>query len=185
MKKALYLLMSAVMTVSAAGASAGQGGKRILTVYFSHSGNTEAVARMIHEAAGGDVFRIETVDEYPTEYRAVVDKAKREVESGYRPAIRGRVENFDDYDVIFVGSPCWWYTMAPAVATFLTSYDFAGKTIVPFMTHEGSRFAHTLDDIRKLCPEARLLEGFTVRGGKAADAGDDVREWIGGLGLGK
>ncbi len=168
-----------------AGASAQTGGKRILTVYFSHGGNTQAVAEMIHAAVGGDMFRIETVDEYPAEYRDVVAKAKKEVESGYRPAIRGKVKNFDDYDVIFVGSPCWWYTMAPAVATFLSSYDFAGKTVVPFMTHEGSRFARTLDDIRKICPEARLLEGFTVRGSKAADAGDDVREWIGSLGLGE
>ena len=166
-----------------AGAYSQNGGKKVLTVYFSHGGNTQIVAEMIHEAAGGDIFRIEPRTPYPTEYREVVDLAKKEVETGFRPEIKDIPLNIDDYDVIFVGSPCWWYTMAPAVATFLSSHDFAGKKIVPFMTHEGSRFARTLDDMRKICPDAELLEGFTVRGGKAAEAKPDVRKWIGGLGL--
>lgn len=182
MKKRLLMLTFAAMT-GATGADAQNGGKRILTVYFSHSGNTRAVAEMIHEAAGGDIARIETVKPYPTEYREVVDRAKKEVESGFRPEIKDMPIDIDDYDVIFVGSPCWWYTMAPAVATFLSSHDFKGKKIVPFMTHEGSRFAHTLDDMRKICPDAELLEGFTVRGGKASEADPDVRKWIERLGL--
>lgn len=127
--------------------------------------------------------RGETVAPYPTEYREVVDRAKKEVEAGYRPEIEDLPIDIDDYDVIFVGSPCWWYTMAPAVATFLSSHDFKGKAIAPFMTHEGSRFARTLDDIRKICPDAVLLEGFTARGSKAHEAMPDVREWIERLGL--
>ncbi len=182
MKKRLFMLTFAAVT-GATGACAQEGAKKILTVYFSHGGNTKAVAEMINATAGGDILRIETRKPYPTDYREVVDRAKKEVEAGYRPEIEDLPIDIDDYDVIFVGSPCWWYTMALAVATFLSSHDFKGKAIAPFMTHEGSHFARTLDDIRKMCPDAVLLEGFTVRGSKAREAMPDVREWIERLGL--
>ena len=87
------------------------------------------------------------------------------------------------YDVIFIGSPCWWATVAPPVATFLTSYDLAGKTVVPFMTHEGSRMGHSEADIRKLCPESQVPDGLPVRGGAAGSSKDTVEKWVRLLGL--
>lgn len=84
----------------------------------------------------------------------------------------------DQYDIIFVGSPCWWATIAPPVATFLASSDLAGKTIVPFMTHEGSRMGHSEDDIRKLCPKSTVLKGLPIRGGSAASSESAVRKWL-------
>ena len=111
-------------------------GTKVLMAYFSHSGNTRAMARQIAEATGGDLFEIVPAAAYPAEYGAVVDQAKKEIGGGVRPALKGRLPDVGAYDVIFVGSPCWWSTVAPPVATFLADCDWAGKTVVPFMTHE-------------------------------------------------
>ena len=87
--------------------------------------------------------------------------------------------------MIFVGSPCWWSTVAPPVATFLAGCDWAGKTVVPFMTHEGSRMGRSEEDIRKLCAGATLLGGLPLRGGAVKDSRDAVRKWVQGLNLTK
>lgn len=160
-------------------------GTKVLVAYFSHSGNTREVARQISEATGGDLFEIVPATPYPTEYRAVVDQGKKEIEAGVRPALKNPVGDLSQYDVIFVGSPCWWATIAPPVATFLTSCDLAGKTVVPFMTHEGSRMGRSEEDIRKLCAGATLLGGLPLRGGAVKDSRDVVRKWVQGLNLTK
>ena len=157
--------------------------KKVLVAYFSHSGNTCEVARQIGEATDGDLFEIVPAVPYPSEYQAVVDQGKREIEAGLRPELKTRVEYLSQYDVIFVGSPCWWATVAPPVATFLTSYDFAGKTVVPFMTHEGSRMGRSEADIRKLCPQSTVPDGLPVRGGSVRNSRDAVDKWVRGLGL--
>ena len=160
-------------------------GTKVLVAYFSHSGNTREVARQISEATGGDLFEIVSATPYPTEYRAVVDQGKKEIEAGARPALKKTVGDLSQYDVIFVGSPCWWATIAPPVATFLSSCDLAGKTVVPFMTHEGSRMGRSEEDIRKLCAGATLLGGLPLRGGAVKDSRDVVRKWVQGLNLTK
>ena len=157
--------------------------KKMLVVYFSHSGNTRAVAEQIARTTGADLFGIVPQKAYPAEYRAVVDQAKQEVNTGHRPVLKNDLPEAETYDVIFVGSPCWWYTIAPPVATFLASHDFTGKTLVPFMTHEGSRMGHSEKDIAELAPKATLLEGLPVRGGSAASAEPTVRKWLQKLGL--
>lgn len=158
---------------------------KALIVYYSYSGNTRVIAQQIRQATGGDIFEIQPVNDYPKEYKAVVDQAKKEVNENYKPALKTKVENMEHYDVIFVGSPCWWYTIAPPVATFLSSYDFTGKTIVPFMTHEGSRMGHSEADIKKLCEGAVVLEGLPVRGGRVKEAGNEVNQWLKKLGINK
>ena len=107
----------AAFAVSGAGAQQPSG--KVLVAYFSHSGNTREVARQISEATGGDLFEIVPATPYPTEYRAVVDQGKKEIEAGVRPALKNPVGDLSQYDVIFVGSPCWWATIAPPVATLL------------------------------------------------------------------
>lgn len=99
----------------------------MLVAYFSHSGNTRAMARQIAEATGGDLFEIVPAAAYPAEYGAVVDQAKKEIGGGVRPALKGRLPDVGAYDVIFVGSPCWWSTVAPPVATFLADCDWAAR----------------------------------------------------------
>ena len=173
----------AAFAVSGAGAQQPSG--KVLEAYFSHSGNTREVARQISEATGGDLFEIVPATPYPTEYRAVVDQGKKEIEAGVRPALKNPVGDLSQYDVIFVGSPCWWSTVAPPVATFLADCDWAGKTVVPFMTHEGSRMGRSEEDIRKLCAGATLLGGLPLRGGAVKDSRDVVRKWVQGLNLTK
>lgn len=152
--------------------------KKILIVYFSQSGNTETIARQIQKAAGGDIFRLETAIPYPEKYQTLVDQAKKEIEAGYKPALKDKAVNPEPYDIIFLGSPSWWSTIAPAVSSFLSAYDFAGKTIIPFITHEGSRMGRAVADIKKLAPGATVLEGLPIRGSSVQSAGPEVHKWI-------
>jgi len=141
-------------------------------------GNTEVVARMIQEATGGESFRIEAVHPYPEDYYETTETAKEEQRSNARPELTAHVENMDAYDVIFVGYPNWWGTMPMPVFTFLEGYDFARKTIVPFCTHEGSGLGRSVVDIKALCPQATILDGFAVRGGSATNAQNEVSAWL-------
>lgn len=157
--------------------------KKILVAYFSHSGNTQAMAEMIKEKTGADIFEIIPTASYPTDYNTVVAQAKEEINRKYKPAIKGKVENMDSYDIVIVGSPNWWSTIAPPVATFLTSYDLKSKTIVPFMTHEGTRMGHSVEDIKELCPDSEVLPGLPVRGSNVSNAGADIDKWLKDTGI--
>lgn len=152
--------------------------ENILVAYFSHSGNTQVIANQIYESVGGDIFKIVTADPYPTNYNAVVNLAKQEQKNDYRPELATKVENMDSYDVIFVGYPNWWATMPMAVFTFLEEYDFSGKTIIPFCTHEGSALGRSVDDITELCSQSTILDGLAVRGRDVKNAQNKVSEWL-------
>lgn len=157
MKKFLCALMMAVLAlgITACGGAAEQsapapaaktetaapaddGGKKILVAYFSHTGNTEKVAQLIQSKTGADIFKIETATPYPSVYRETTELAKQEKADNARPALKNKVENMAQYDVVFVGYPIWWYTAPMAVATFADSYDFSGKTVITFCTSGGS-----------------------------------------------
>ena len=154
------------------------GGKKILLVYFSHSGNTRVIANHIHKSAGGHSFEIQAVEPYPDDYDACVRQAKEELNSGHKPALKTGVENITSYDVVFIGYPIWWGTIPAPVRTFLSEYDFSGKTIAPFCTHEGTGLGRSVTDIAKLCARATLLEAVAIRGGDAKTALDKVAEWL-------
>ena len=158
--------------------------KNILIAYYSHSGNTEELAELIRTETGGALFEIKPAVPYPSAYQAVVGQAKEEIRAGFRPEI-GEPADVGPYDVVFVGSPNWWSTVAPPVASFLERCDLTGKTVVPFMTHEGSRMGRSEEDIRKLCAGATLLGGLPLRGGAVKDSRDVVRKWVQGLNLTK
>ncbi|MGB7606422.1 MAG: flavodoxin [Lutisporaceae bacterium] len=151
--------------------------------YFSHSGNTQVIANQIHENVGGNILKIVTVDPYPTNYNAVVDLAKQELKDDYRPELATKIENMDSYDVVFVGYPNWWATMPMAVFTFLEEYDFSGKTIIPFCTHEGSSFGRSIDDITELCPKSTILDGLAIRGRNVKNAQKDLSKWLNEIGM--
>lgn len=163
--------------------AAAPAGQKILVVYFSHSGNTREIANQIHEKVGGDTFEIKTVKPYSVDHNTVVEQAKQEQQSGYKPELKEKVSDIDSYNVIFIGYPNWWGTMPMAVFTFLESYNFSGKTIIPFCTHEGSALGRSVDDIIKLCPKSTILEGLTVRGGDVKKAHNDVAEWLSKIGM--
>lgn len=180
MRTRSFLIAIVAMLLSGIGmqAQSASPSKKILVVYFSHSGNTKEIANQIKDLTGGDIFEIQPIKAYPSDYQACVDQAKKEINANYKPALKTKLKSISSYDIIFVGSPCWWATMAPPVATFLSSYDFTGKTIVPFMTHEGSRMGRYASDIKKLCPKAKILEGLPVRGSNVKEAKGNVNKWL-------
>ncbi|MDO4587986.1 MAG: flavodoxin [Planctomycetia bacterium] len=163
--------------------SESQSAKKILVVYFSHSGNTRTMAQQIQKATNGDLFEIVTVDKYPRDYDAVVAQAKKEQEANYRPALKTKCDNINDYDVVFVGSPSWWGTVGMAVMTFLESVDLSGKTVVPFMTHEGSGLGRTVADLKKLCPESNFLTGHAIFGSRIKSSESQVVSWLRQIGI--
>jgi flavodoxin len=169
--------------MSRAGSEAHMGNWKALTVFYSHSGNTRECAHQIHEEVGGDIVELIPAEPYPTEYGAVADQAKKELKLGYKPALKTRIENIQSYDVIFVGSPNWWNTVAPPVMTFLSTYDLSGKAAVPFITHEGTGLGRSVTDIARLCPDSTVLEGLAVWGGNVKTAQTQVAEWLRRLGM--
>jgi len=175
----LAIIIFLCMSDTRVNAQSASENKKILIVYYSlRNGNTRIIAEHIQKNVGGNIFRIETVNAYPAEYRNVTDQAKKELQSGYRPPLKNKVTNLDQYDIIYLGSPNWWNTIAPAVMTFLEGYNFEGKTIVPFITHEGSRLGASVNDIKKLAPKATVLKGLPIRGGSVNDAMPDVQKWL-------
>jgi flavodoxin len=146
-------------------------------------GNTEVVAKMIQEMTAGDLFRIEAVKKYPEDYTEITELAREEMNTNARPELAGRLENLASYDAIFLGYPNWWGTMPMPVFTFLEGYDFSGKTIVPFCTHEGSGLGRSIADIKKTCPHAIVPDGLAVRGGEVRNAQAEVSAWLREIGM--
>ena len=145
---------------------------KMLIVYYSWSnGNTERIAKQLQQAAGADIARIETVTPYAGSYDDVVEQGQREVQQGYRPPIRPLEVEAADYGVIAVGTPTWWYTMAPAVRTFLSGINWSGKTVIPFQTHGGWP-GHTIQDIKAACKGARFIHEMKIQ--FDANGGDDL-----------
>ena len=157
--------------------------QKMLVAYFSHTGNTRAIAQMIKDATGADVFEIVPADPYPAAYGDVMARGRQELKDDIRPELKSEVPNLASYDVIFVGSPNWFNTIVPPVMTFLSGRDFSGKTVVPFVTHGGGGMGKSLQDLKRLAPGATVLQGRAFRGDAVADAGEDVRMWLRGLKL--
>jgi|AGTN01.2.fsa_nt_gi hypothetical protein len=165
------------------GSSSGVNSNQVLVAYFSHSGNTRVIANQIHESIGGGIFEIMAVDPYPGDYGDVVEQARKELQAGYKPELKAKVENMGSYDVVFVGYPNWWGTIPRPVASFLSSYDLTGKTVVPFCTHEGSGLGRSVTDIKGLCPQSVIPEGIAVRGRNVKTAKNEVSAWLRKIGL--
>lgn len=146
-------------------------------------GNTEVIADMVKEAVGGELFQIVTVKPYPGDYNETTDVALKEQKDGARPELATHIENMKDYDVILLGYPNWWGTLPMPVFTFLQEYDFSGKTIVPFVTHDGSALGKSVDDIKKLAPQSTVLKGLAIRYKDVENAQKDVSKWLRELGM--
>lgn len=142
-------------------------------------GNLQVIAQVIQENTGADVFHIVVVDSYDPEYEVMHDRAIDELSNDERPALESKIENLDQYDVIYLGTPVWDGSLPAPVMTFLDENDLSGKTIIPFGIHLGSQFGRNLRQIEDKYPSATLLEGLTVN---ARTDNDDVRaqasEWL-------
>lgn len=159
------------------------GNQNILVLYFSMTGNTQSVAEIIQDQVGGDIVRLETVQEYPSDYDELLDFAQNELSENARPKLKTSIENINDYDVIFLGYPIWWGDMPMPVYSFLDEYDLSGKTIAPFVTHGSSGLSSTPEKIKQEEPNATVTNGFEVNGDNAASSGSDVTNWLNEIGF--
>ncbi len=154
--------------------------KKVLIAYYSYSGNTKRVAEKIQQLTNGDIFEIVPKKAYPNNYNDVVNLAKDEKQKDIKPELTDN-GNVKDYDIIFLGTPVWWYTMASPVKTFISNNDFSGKTIVPFCTHGGGGASSTYIDMQKLAKGAKVTEGYTSYENSAKDS--EIADWINKLKL--
>lgn len=141
-------------------------------------GNCQFIAQAIQQAVGGDLFAIETVQNYPGTHQPLLDFAYEELRQNARPELSGEIENLDDYSVIFLGYPNWNADLPMPLYTFLESYDFSGKTIIPFVTHGGSGFSRTISTIADLQPNATVLtDGLSVSRNSVPNAAQEAMDW--------
>lgn len=208
MKKILVLVLS-LLTVFAAGCggtakspaetkpvAANGNGSRILVAYFSRAGdnfevgviekgNTKIVAEMIAEKTGADLFEIQPVNPYPFDYRECTEISKQEQSENARPELIALVDNFADYDTVFLGYPIWWNTPPMVIYTFLENQDFNGKTIIPFCTSGGEYMTEHEKEFPSHARGSKVLEGIGIRGRDCQNNPDAVREkvnaWLEGL----
>ena len=141
-------------------------------------GNTEVVARRLQVLTGADLFQLEPVHPYSDNYNLCIEQAQADQRQDARPALRALPDHLEDYDTIYLGYPNYWGTMPMAMFTLLEHFDFAGKTILPFCTHEGSGLGSSVRDIRRLCPGADVRSGLAITGSRAAQAEKEVKKWI-------
>lgn len=160
---------------------ASEGG--MLVAYFSWSGNTEQMARIIAGETGADLFEIVPATPYTDNYDELLDIAQREQADNARPELSAQVENWDSYDTVFVGYPNWWSDAPMTVYTFLESCDWKGKTLVPFNTSAGGGFGRSLSGVEESAEGAEILEGLALTESELTDAQNRVTEWLTGLGL--
>ena len=140
-------------------------------------GNTELLAEYIRDAAGADLFEIDTVNEYPEDYMECTEVAKQEQRENARPKLKAYMDDISDYDNIVVAGPCWWGTYPCAVFTQIERLDFKGKKVFPVMTHEGSGEGRSGRDLKKLCKGAKVAKALAVQGGLVSSSKDAIAAW--------
>lgn len=190
------ILIAALLLAASASAEEG----KVLIAYFAVSENSEVdaissasvlgnngddrglvrvLADFIAEGTDGELFSIQTSVQYPGDIGPLIDYASVEQADNARPELTTQIDNLEAYDTIFVGYPLWWYDLPMVMYSFFDSYDFSGKTIIPFSTHNGSRFSGTLETIAELEPNAILVtDGFTIHMNDVKDAAADVSTWL-------
>lgn len=163
-----------------------------LVIYFSHTGenymsngieniekgNTEKVAEKIHDLIGADLWKAETIKQYPYHYQECCDVAQEELKNNSRPELKNLITDIKNYDVIYIGGPVWWGHLPMALFTALETLDFTGKVVKPFTTHEGSGLGNVMDDIHKLCTGADIKNGLAIRGSEADNCTLKLQQWI-------
>lgn len=162
-----------------------------MIVYLSRTNNTKAIAEIIHSYVGGKLVALELQKPYPENYRATVQQVVNENETGFLPPLKTKIDSIKKYDVVFVGFPTWDMKMPPPIKSFLKHYDLSGKTIIPFNTNAGYGVGSGFDMVKQLCPNGKILEGFSIKGGierdgilfvikgeKEKQAREEVKAWL-------
>ena len=146
-------------------------------------GNVQYMAQAIAYETGADLFRIKAKKLYPASYAMTVAIAQGQKQANERPELDETIEDFDKYDTVFLGYPIWWMDLPMPVYSFLESYDFSGKTILPLCTNEGSGMGASEREIKKTCPGAAVMPGLPITGSRAADSAESVKRWLSANGL--
>jgi len=152
-----------------------------LVAYFSWSGNTRMIADQVNQFVEGDLFEIQPVNEYSKNYSEVLERGKQEIRSGEKPTLIEMPTSIEEYDMIFIGYPNWWSTFPAPILSFLSEYNFAGKTIVPFCTHGGGGIGRSVKEIAKLCHKSIVLDGFSINGYAVDSDNQEVTKWLSSL----
>lgn len=174
----------------------GQKDQNTLIVFLSRTGNTKFLAEIIHDQVGGTLVELELKNPYPENYRAIVEQVVRENETVFLPPLKTKIENMDQFDVIFIGFPTWGMKLPPPVKSFLNQYDLSGKTVVPFNTNGGYGIGSSFETVKEFCPNSKILEGFSTKGGeeiygilfvmegeKEKQVRAEVQNWLGKIGF--
>jgi flavodoxin len=155
-----------------------QGTGKILVAYFSWGGNTRGIARQIQQRTGGDIFEIELVKPYSSNYNTCLDEALRDQRANARPTLKTHVSNIAQYDIVLLGYPNWWASIPAPIASFLEEYDLAEKTVIPFCSHGGGRFGQSLTAIAKLEPGAKIGDALSVHYSGGSSLANDIAAWL-------
>lgn len=142
------------------------------------TGNTEIAAEMIAKLTGADTFKIEQVKSYAKDYNECIAQAQSDQRRDARPELKEYPDSIEDYEEVYLGYPNYWGTMPMAVFTFLEHFDFSGKKIHPFCTHEGSGMGRSERDIKRICPNAEVTAGLAIHGASAAQSEKSIEKWI-------
>ena len=141
-------------------------------------GNTEKAANLLADLTGGELYKIQQAEPYSEDYQTCIAEAKTDLQRQARPEVPDLPDDLDAYDEIYLGYPNYWGTMPMAVYTFLEHYDFTGKTIHPFCTHEGSGLSHTVQDIQNAAPGAVVTKGLAIHGSNVDSAKAALEKWV-------
>lgn len=160
-------------------------------MYLSRTNNTKAIAEIIQKNVGGTLIALELEKPYPENYQATVQQVVKENETGFLPPLKTKIDSIQNYDVVFVGFPTWDMKMPPPLKSFLHQYDLSGKTVIPFNTNAGYGVESGFQTVKELCPNSKMLEGFSIMGGverdgvyfvikgeKAKEAETEVKKWL-------
>lgn len=181
MKRMIFIILAgfAALVCGNFPAMAQEQGKT-LVVYFSESGNTRNMANIISELSGADLVEIEMQHPYSDNYSTLLDEAERDLIANARPPLHTRIENMDEYDTVLVGYPNWYAILPMPVYTFLESYDFSGKRIIPFCSHGNGMLGETVANICKSCPGANVRGALSVTYSGGTSLRNEIRAWLTG-----
>jgi flavodoxin len=165
--------------------------QKVLIVYLTRTKNTKAIAELIQSYMGGRLVELELVTPYPEDYKTMVDEVVKENEKEFFPALKTKIDSIEKYDIVFIGAPTWDMKLPPPMKSFLSLYDLAGKTVIPFNTHAGYGVGSCFTTIKKMAPKSTVLEGLSIEGGiekegvyfvmkgeKRVEADSAVKKWL-------
>jgi flavodoxin len=164
---------------------------KILIVYLSRTNNTKAVAEMIHQNVGGTLVSLELEKPYPENYQSIVKQVAEENEREFLPPLKTKIDSIQKYEVVYVGFPTWGMQLPPPMKSFLHQYNLSGKTVIPFNTNADYGVGSSFQTVKELCPNSKVLEGFSITGGverdgvyfvikgeKRKEAEMEVKQWL-------